>query len=84
MIPNSGRRHTLNLGAEFTPAERGVASVPTIIIGGARLSVYADSNGVLCVTLATDEEDLDPRFDQDRQGRARIKINVNDMFSLNC
>lgn len=84
MIPNSGRRHNLNLEAEFTPAERGEPTVPTVMLGGARVSLYADSNGVFHVSISrSDGDELDPRFARETgSDKVRLTVTIDDDMVL--
>lgn len=83
MIPIEGERHDLNqhakLSVELSPAE-GDSTVPTIVVGGVRVSVYVQSDGVFRVSIATDEGDIDPLImrGRDDPNEIAMEIGVND------
>lgn len=82
MIPRQGRRHLLNQDALYHPMthpqHEDDAPVPTLIVGGIRVSAYVDTHGVFRVSLATDEDAIDPRMALDADGNPAIQITVND------
>lgn len=79
MIPTTGDTYELNQTATYLPAEGG-STVPTVLHGGIRVSIYVDDNGTFTVSIATDEDDLDPAIHIGRgeEGAVAMNINVND------
>lgn len=61
MIPRTGRRHSLNREAVYHPVTRPY-DTPTVMVGGVRVSVYADTEGTLRISVNTDEDTPDPRL----------------------
>lgn len=53
------------------------ATVPTLVVGGVRMSAYVDSTGRLCIGVYTDEEELSPAVWQANDAVA-MRISVND------
>jgi hypothetical protein len=85
MIPRSGEIYDLNSSAVYWPTtlptgEDDDATVPTLILGGIRVSAYVDDDGVFVVSVATDEETPSPliRIGRGEAGAVAMNINVND------
>jgi len=82
MIPHSGRRYLVNRAAVFSqmtdPLSDDDAQVPTVIWGGVRLSAYVDSEGVVKVSVCTDEDEIDPAIARVKGDAIAMEITVND------
>lgn len=82
MIPRQGRRYDLNQDAQYHPMTRqhepDSPPVPALVVGGIRVSAYVDTQGIFRVSLATDEDSVDPRMALDDDGNPGIQITVND------
>lgn len=87
MIPRQGRRFAVNEQAVFHPVvptqpEEG-GSVPTLIVGGVRVSAYVDGDGAFRVSIATDEDDLAPEIRHTADGVSMgIVVNSETVFRI--
>lgn len=82
MIPVKGTRYDVNRAAFFSqmtdPLNDGDAQVPTVIVGGVRLSMYVDSEGIFKVSVYTDEEEIAPEIERIKGDAVAMEITVND------
>lgn len=80
MIPHEGELLELNQSATYDPAEED-GTVSTIVLGGIRVSVYVDINGVFRVSVATDEDAVSELIHRGRgeEGAIDMSIDVNDI-----
>jgi hypothetical protein len=88
MIPRRGPIHQVNQAAVFQqmtdPLNDEDATVPTMIVGGVRVSAYLDSDGAFCVSVATDEDTPSPQLLTREDGETiamRIVVNDTDVFT---
>lgn len=82
MIPRCGPRHDVNKAAVFhrmtEPLNHDDATVPAVIVGGVRVSMYVDDDGAFHVRIYTDEEELSPLLGRTPGDGVMMRVVIND------